>query len=47
LNVLSIQSPVADGPIGNPAAVVPMQRLGVKVGLVRTVQVSNHTGDRA
>ena len=42
--VLSIQSHVAYGHAGNAAAVFPLQRLGVKVWVVNTVQFSNHTG---
>jgi len=44
LNVLSIQSHVAYGHVGNASAVFPMQRLGVEVWPVHTVQFSNHTG---
>ena len=44
MNVLSIQSHVAYGHVGNAAAVFPMQRLGVEVWPVHTVQFSNHTG---
>ncbi|MBN1092948.1 pyridoxal kinase PdxY [Blastococcus sp. TML/M2B] len=44
LNVLSIQSHVAYGHVGNAAAVFPLQRLGVEVWPVHTVQFSNHTG---
>jgi pyridoxine kinase len=44
MNVLSIQSHVAYGHVGNAAAVFPMQRLGVEVWPVPTVQFSNHTG---
>jgi pyridoxine kinase len=44
MNVLSIQSHVAFGHVGNAAAVFPMQRLGVEVWPVHTVQFSNHTG---
>jgi pyridoxine kinase len=44
LNVLSIQSHVAYGHVGNSAAVFPLQRLGVEVWPVHTVQFSNHTG---
>ncbi|MDP6516733.1 MAG: pyridoxal kinase, partial [Alphaproteobacteria bacterium] len=44
MNVLSIQSSVAYGHAGNGAAVFPMQRLGVEVWPVHTVQLSNHTG---
>lgn len=44
MNVLSIQSHVAYGHVGNAAAVFAMQRLGVEVWPVHTVQFSNHTG---
>jgi pyridoxine kinase len=44
LNVLSIQSHVAYGHAGNASAVFPLQRLGVEVWPVHTVQFSNHTG---
>ena len=44
MNVLSIQSHVAFGHVGNAAAVFPMQRLGVEVWPIHTVQFSNHTG---
>ena len=42
--VLSIQSHVAYGHVGNSSAVFPLQRLGVEVWPVHTVQFSNHTG---
>jgi pyridoxine kinase len=42
--ILSIQSSVAYGHVGNSAAVFPMQRLGVEVWPVYTVHFSNHTG---
>ena len=42
--VLSIQSHVAMGHIGNSAAVFALQRLGIEVWPVHTVQLSNHTG---
>ncbi|PLZ04377.1 pyridoxal kinase [Burkholderia sp. WAC0059] len=42
-NVLSIQSHVVFGHAGNSAAVFPMQRLGVNVWPLDTVQFSNHT----
>lgn len=42
--VLSIQSSVAYGHVGNSAAVFPMQRLGIEVWPVLTVHFSNHTG---
>lgn len=44
MHVLSIQSHVAYGHVGNASAVFPMQRLGVEVWPVNTVQFSNHTG---
>jgi pyridoxine kinase len=43
-NVLSIQSSVAYGHVGNTAAALPMQRLGFEIWPVNTVQLSNHTG---
>jgi len=43
-NVLSIQSWVAYGHVGNAAAMFPLQRLGIEVWAVHTVQFSNHTG---
>ncbi len=42
--VLSIQSHVAYGYVGNRAAVFPLQRLGFDAVAVNTVQFSNHTG---
>ncbi len=44
MNILSIQSHVAYGHVGNAAAVFPLQRIGVEVWPVNTVQFSNHTG---
>jgi pyridoxine kinase len=44
LNILSIQSSVAYGHVGNSAAVFPLQRLGFEVWPVNTVHFSNHTG---
>ncbi len=44
LKVLSIQSAVAYGHVGNSAAVFPLQRIGVEVLPVYTVNFSNHTG---
>lgn len=44
MNILSIQSHVVYGHVGNAAAVFPMQRLGVEVWPIHTVQFSNHTG---
>ena len=42
--ILSIQSWVAFGHVGNAAAVFPLQRLGFEVSAIHTVQFSNHTG---
>jgi pyridoxine kinase len=44
MNILSIQSHVAYGHVGNASAAFPMQRLGHEVWAVNTVQFSNHTG---
>lgn len=44
MNVLSIQSNVAYGHVGNAAAVLPLQRLGHEVWAVDTVAFSNHPG---
>ena len=44
MNLISIQSHVAYGHAGNSAAVFPLQRLGVEVWPIHTVQFSNHTG---
>ncbi|RWR15805.1 pyridoxal kinase PdxY [Microbacterium enclense] len=44
MKVLSIQSAVAYGHVGNSAAVFPLQRIGVEVLPVYTVNFSNHTG---
>lgn len=44
MNILSIQSHVVYGHVGNSAAIFPMQRLGVNVWSLHTVQFSNHTG---
>jgi len=44
MNLLSIQSHVVYGHVGNDAAVFPLQRLGVEVWPIHTVQFSNHTG---
>lgn len=44
MNILSIQSSVAYGHVGNSAAVFPLQRLGFEVWPVNTVHFSNHTG---
>ena len=42
--ILSMQSHVAFGYVGNRAAVFPLQRLGHEVTVINTVQFSNHTG---
>ncbi|GAB3623097.1 pyridoxal kinase [Mariniluteicoccus endophyticus] len=42
--ILSIQSAVAYGHVGNSSAVFPMQRRGNDVWPVHTVMFSNHTG---
>ena len=42
--ILSIQSSVAYGHVGNSAAAFPLMRLGVEVWPVFTVHFSNHTG---
>ena len=44
MNLISIQSHVAYGHVGNSAAVFALQRLGVEVWPIHTVQFSNHTG---
>ncbi|MBY6061205.1 pyridoxal kinase PdxY [Microbacterium esteraromaticum] len=44
MKILSIQSAVAHGHVGNSAAVFPLQRIGVDVLPVYTVNFSNHTG---
>lgn len=41
--ILTIQSHVVFGHAGNAAAVFPMQRLGINVWPLNTVQFSNHT----
>ncbi len=43
-NILSIQSWVAYGHVGNAAAIFPLQRMGFEVWAIHTVQFSNHTG---
>ncbi|MFC0267191.1 pyridoxal kinase PdxY [Kushneria aurantia] len=43
-HIISIQSHVAFGYVGNRAAVLPLQRLGCEVTAINTVQFSNHTG---
>ena len=44
MNILSIQSHVVYGHVGNSSAVFPVQRLGHEVWPIHTVQFSNHTG---
>jgi pyridoxine kinase len=44
MRILSIQSSVAYGYVGNTAATFPLQRLGHEVWPVNTVHFSNHTG---
>ena len=44
MNLISIQSHVVYGHVGNSAAVFPLQRMGVEVWPIHTVQFSNHTG---
>jgi len=44
MKLISIQSAVAFGHVGNSAAVFPLQRIGVEVLPVYTVNFSNHTG---
>ena len=42
-SIISIQSPVVYGHAGNSSAVFPMQRMGLDVWPIHTVQFSNHT----
>jgi len=44
MQILSIQSSVATGAVGNSAAVFCLQRLGLEVGRIDTVRFSNHPG---
>lgn len=44
--VLSIQSHVVHGYVGNRSCVFPLQRLGFDVDFINSVQFSNHTGLR-
>jgi pyridoxine kinase len=44
MNLLSINSHVAFGHVGNSAAVFALQRLGVEVWPIHTVVLSNHPG---
>lgn len=43
-DILSIQSHVAYGYVGNRAATLPLQIMGHEVTAINTVQFSNHTG---
>jgi pyridoxine kinase len=45
--ILSIQSQVAYGHVGNSAAVLPLQRLGFDVFPLNTVQLAHHPGHGA
>lgn len=42
--VLSVQSHVVSGYVGNKCAVFPLQLLGFEVDIINSVQFSNHTG---
>ncbi len=44
MNILSIQSWVTYGHVGNAAACFPLQRLGAETWAINTVAFSNHTG---
>lgn len=44
MNILSIQSHVAYGHVGNSSATFALQRIGIEVWPILTVQFSNHTG---
>jgi pyridoxine kinase len=44
MRIMSLQSSVAYGHVGNSAAVFPLQRIGHEVWPVHTVLFSNHTG---
>lgn len=44
MNVLSIQSHVVFGRVGNRSAVFPLERMGINVWPLNTVQYSSHTG---
>lgn len=44
MRILSIQSHVVSGYVGNRAATFPLQLLGYDVDVINTVQFSNHTG---
>ena len=42
--ILSIQSHVVSGYVGNKSATFPLQLLGYEVDAINSVQFSNHTG---
>jgi len=42
--ILSVQSHVVSGYVGNKAAVFPLQLLGFDVDVINSLQFSNHTG---
>src|SRR4051794_19034875 len=42
--VLSVQSHVVYGYVGNKSAIFPLQLLGIEADFINTVQFSNHTG---
>jgi pyridoxine kinase len=44
MQIVSLQSAVAFGHVGNSAALLPLQRLGHEVWPIDTVQFSNHPG---
>ncbi len=44
--VLSVQSHVVSGYVGNKSATFPLQLLGFEVDAINSVQFSNHTGER-
>jgi pyridoxine kinase len=47
VKILSVQSWVADGHVGNAASLFALQRLGAEVAAIHTVQFSNHPGHGA
>ena len=47
MKILSIQSWVADGHVGNAVSLFALQRLGAEVAAIHTVQFSNHPGHGA
>jgi len=42
--ILSVQSSVVFGYVGNKSAVFPLQLLGFEVDVINSVQLSNHLG---